>query len=348
MNGMSLWVQILINGLHGIGYHNSWVISDMNLLKSHSKNNNNGFAVRMLNEWRWHWRQHIWLGLGRSTSVFWCWSWSLRIKNFMPFTKLQQQRQTFIIFLFLLISFAVWNVSIQSILAEHIYVPGTHKHIGLDFRFSLLFLFLHFFDKNIQFYCTDLLNSKTQFQTCVCAVCVCLHLCVSIVSKIECLVRIFFDRLNIWETISCCFLNGSFDFYIYFLNFFHPLRCCYVCCDTSHWNPISKWEKCMQSTWKLILFFSVHYLNEGWGWVRTSHDYFIALFIYLFSFSLWMTSVIAALCHISFLLSLFFLSLILIFCAWVWAEAEMFLFSLQPTHQIKTKSLSQRMISVGS
>lgn len=36
---------------------------------------------------------------------------------------------------------------------------------------------------------------------------------------------------------------------------------------------------------KIYLFFFVHYLNEGW--VRTSHDYFIALFIYLFSRSEW-------------------------------------------------------------
>lgn len=65
-------------------------------------------------------------------------------KNFMPFTKLQQQRQTFIIFLFLLISFAVRNVSIQTILAVCIcfrYTPcnaHTHTHIGLDFLFSSL------------------------------------------------------------------------------------------------------------------------------------------------------------------------------------------------------------------
>lgn len=87
----------------------------------------------------------------------------------------------------------------------------------------------------------------------------------------------------------------------------------------------------MQSTWKFIYFFCSLFKRR----LSENLTRLLYCFIYLFIFSLWMTSVIAALCHISFLLLFFSLSDSHFVCVWVWSWNVFVFFPTNTSNQNK-------------
>lgn len=184
----------------------------------------------------------------------------------------------------------MWNVSIQSIWQC---VPGMHTFTPY---FNIFFFVFCNLTKTPNFPLYHAQYTAIQFTN----LCYC-----DCVDKIECLVRILIDLK--FKKYFLLFGEWQTHFFLLlcvcvFLLFYFPFML------TLHWNPIPKVRKKICSQHENILF--KRRLNQN-----------LTRLLYLFSFSLWMTSVIAALCHSSFSLSLYFF----FFMYFHWAE--MFLFS---------------------